>query len=402
MSTFEVAVVRLDDVQPHPNADKLDLAVIGGYRAVVQKDLHRPGDLVLYVPEDSIIPQDVVDAWGFTGKLSGSKKNRVKAIKLRGELSQGLVIPAAEAVATAWKRRQAPELYFSKQDGFRYALTMGEGDFVLPEQTLTDLEGANLADTLGITKYEEEIPVSMRGIQRKRPSWFPKYTDVQNIKKYNRTFVEGEEVIFTEKIHGTNFGAGMSREDLLAVLATDQPLENALRVSSRNFVLERDDSNVYWRAALEHDLAFILGDILTYTPERFSSPIESVVIFGEIFGPGVQDLGYGVPSGEISLRWFDLMLDGTFVNAYDAAFIIGLADPARNLRPVPALYRGPFSQAVLDEYTKGKDTLSGTHVREGVVVKPVIEREGGRTLGRVILKSVNEDYLLRKSGTERQ
>jgi RNA ligase (TIGR02306 family) len=57
MSTFSVEIVELDDVQPHPNADLLELAVIGGYRAVVGKGLHQKGDMVLYIPEEALAPR---------------------------------------------------------------------------------------------------------------------------------------------------------------------------------------------------------------------------------------------------------------------------------------------------------------------------------------------------------
>ena len=269
MSSFSVEVVRLDAVHPHPQADRLELAQIGGYRAVVLKGLHQPGDLVVYVPEASVIPQDVIDAWGFTGKLAGSKKNRVKAIKLRGELSQGLVIPAQAAFETACKR-------------------------VGPDQrpNIVEIaEGQDFASILGIEKYETPIPIEMAGRQRNRPEWLPMYTDIENVKKYNRVLIEGEEVIFTEKIHGTSFAAGMHKDDL------------ALVVSSRRCVLEPDEFNLYWRAATQAGLKEELIALLE------STGAESIVMFGEVYGKGVQDLTYGVPEGKIEMRLFDIMVN---------------------------------------------------------------------------------------------
>jgi RNA ligase (TIGR02306 family) len=68
------------------------------------------------------------------------------------------------------------------------------------------------------------------------------------------------------------------------------------------------------------------------------------------------------------------------------------------LSTVPLVYRGPFSKAVLLQHTSGPETLSGrgVNIREGVVVKPSTERYDA-TLGRVLLKSVSEAYLLRKN-----
>lgn len=383
MSTFAVEVVRLDDVLEHGNADALELAVIGGYRAVVQKNIHKPGDMVVYVPEQAVLPDDVIEAFGFTGKLAGAQKNRVKAIKLRGELSQGLVLPLAKVSEVI------------EQRGTR-ALALAAGVEESDEgYVLLFYVGTDLKESLGITKYEEPIPVEMAGKISQRPDWFPKYIDIENIKKFNRTFVAGEHVVVTEKIHGTNFGAAMHRDDVRALGRRLDFISDALRVSSRNHVLERDPSNLYWRAALQNDLAMILRDILAETG------VETVVVYGEVFGAGVQDLGYGVRPGEIRLRWFDLMLDGKFVNEDDAASIIEHADFFGKLERVPVLYRGPFSEQMVTDYTSGKDTIAGVHVREGIVIKPVVEREGGRGLRRVILKSISESYLLRANGTER-
>ena len=68
---------------------------------------------------------------------------------------------------------------------------------------------------------------------------------------------------------------------------------------------------------------------------------------------------------------------------------------------VPLLYEGPFDQKLMEELSSGKTTImkSKAHIREGIVVKPKIEREV-KGLGRVILKFINDDYLLRKKGTE--
>lgn len=351
MSTFAVEVVRLDDVLPHENADKLELAVIGGYRAVVAKGLHRRGDRVVYVPEDSIVPDDVLEAFGFTGKLGGKAKNRVKAIRLRGELSQGLVLPC--------------------DDVAEFLLEQGKIGY-----TEEFYEGKDMTDLLGIEKYEEPIPVEMAGKQRPRPSWFPMYTDIENIKKYNRVLEDGEEVIVTEKLHGTNFGAGMHVDD------------RTMRVSSRRVVLEEDEANLYWRAARQATLDTTLDRILTFTG------CQSAVIFGEVVGPGVQDLTYGVSNGEIGFRWFDLMLDGGYVNEDDARDIIERTHP--RFERVPVLYRGPYSLEKIQELTDGKD-FSGSHIREGVVVKPVMERR--TKMGRVILKSISAEYLLRAGPT---
>ena len=396
MSTFTVEVVRLDDVLPHTNADALELAVIGGYRAVVQKGIHAPGDLVLYVPEDALIPQDIVDFWGFTGKLAGKDKNRVKAIRLRGELSQGLVIPLAKVEETlSTLRPLVPDEAVGAAQ--RVHGTAGDSvDYTGAEPKWILREGDNLAAQLHIDRWEEPIPAHMAGKARPRPSWFPVYTEIENIKKFNRALEPGEWVVFTEKIHGTNFGAGMLRSD------------RQMLVSSHRLVLERDEENLYWRAAIQFGLERYLNDILD------STAAESAVIYGEVFGPGVQDLHYGVLPNRLGFRIFDIMLDQRYVDWEVFAQLVGAeaevgeadgkglmaVEWTSDLPMVPVLYAGPYSEEMVARYTTGRDTLSDTHIREGIVIRPLRERYQG-ALGRVILKSVSGDYLTRKGGTER-
>lgn len=384
MSSFSVEIVRLDDVLVHPNADALELAQIGGYRAVVQKGLHKKGDKVVYVPEQAILPQPLIDAFGFTGKLAGSQKNRVKAIRLRGELSQGLVLPLVEVLRFLNVRGNAYPIRKSlgEQEGQPLAVQyIGPFDSEDAE-TLEALVGGDLTEALGIIKYEEPIPVSMQGRARPRPDWFPTYTDIENIKRYNRSGFElGEQVVMTEKLHGTNFGVGLKRSD------------EDITVSSRRMVLLRDETNLYWRAAIENNVTAVLQSILALTGA------ETAVIWGEIFGPGVQDLTYGVEQNKIGFRWFDVMIEGQYVDNAKAVRLLSLC--GATFPRVPVLFEGPFSEKRVEEVTTGKDTLSGSHVREGVVIKPVVERRAGN-LGRLILKSVSADYLLRKNGTERQ
>ena len=96
MSEFAVPILQLDDVVPHPNADRLDLAVVGGYRSVVPRGKFKTGDWVVYIPEGAVIPEWILEKEGLTGYLAGPNKDRVRAVKLRGELSQGIVMRASD------------------------------------------------------------------------------------------------------------------------------------------------------------------------------------------------------------------------------------------------------------------------------------------------------------------
>lgn len=190
MSTFEVRVQPIF-IKNHPTADRLDLANIGshdGWQCVVAKGRFVTGDLVAYIGENAIVPDWVLKKYGYwnvekdIGMLAGSKGNRVKAIKLRGEFSLGICIPVEEEVLGYDD--------FEKIVNVRHTL---EGEYVQQDEDVSEL--------LGVTKYEAPIPVALAGEVCNLTGYTLKY-DIENYKNFTNVIEEGEEVIFTEKIHG--------------------------------------------------------------------------------------------------------------------------------------------------------------------------------------------------------
>ncbi|MEM2159400.1 MAG: RNA ligase family protein [Candidatus Nitrosotenuis sp.] len=146
---------------------------------------------------------------------------------------------------------------------------------------------------------------------------------------------------------------------------------------------------------------------LQVTRERFSNIARSfcdykvpVVILGEVYGSGIQDLAYGCKQGEIGFRVFDIYVGfrgrGRFLNddeLDDYCNVMGI-------ERVPILYRGPFNKEKLLELTQqAKSVFDPNQISEGAVIKPVVERFDP-VLGRVAVKMINEAYYLRKGGTE--
>lgn len=172
MSNFVVQVVTVNGIEPIEGADQIELAVIKGYRCVVQKNQYKVGDLAVYIPEQAIVPDPIIAAMNLTGKLAGSKKNRVKAIKLRGCLSQGLLLNP-------------------RKEGYSFLLGMND-----------HFEGQDVAEHLGIVKYEEPIPTHMAGEVYNAGQPFTVAYDIENIKNYPDVIKEGEIVVMTEKCHG--------------------------------------------------------------------------------------------------------------------------------------------------------------------------------------------------------
>jgi len=141
------------------------------------------------------------------------------------------------------------------------------------------------------------------------------------------------------------------------------------------------EGNVYWKIANKYQLHKILP--------------KGSILFGEIYGDGIQDLTYGKKKGEIDVIFFDLMKEGRYVDFDDF-----MAFCTNNRLPVaPMLYRGGYYDGLLEEYTCGQSHLCPATMREGCVMRAEPETNDFR-IGRKILKSVSEEYLLRKNGTE--
>lgn len=368
MSTFKVTLEKLR-IMEHPNADALELAEVGLYRAVVRKGEFKTGDYALYIPEQAILPPELLEELGLTGKLAGKDKNRVKAVRLRGELSQGIVCrPAA--------LRGDPDLVKLLDD---------DGAPTIPQP--------DYADLLGITKWVPPIPVGMAGDVEAAPNLL-RWIEIENIKRYPTMFEPGEEVVATEKIHGTCFLLTYDVEE-------DKVLVTSKGMGGKNLALKESDSNLYWRAARKYDLPAVARQLAdTYNVIR-------VGLYGEVYGKGVQDLHYGRDAGSderIGFALFDVMLQPALTPAYfiDSEFftlkMLNAAYLVRNILPTaPVLYQGPYDYELLAKLAEGKETISGRelHVREGLVVRPREEARSEATGGRKIAKFINPDYLTR-------
>jgi RNA ligase (TIGR02306 family) len=377
MSTFEVKIYKLT-VHEHPDAHSLEIAQIGDYNCIAVKNKFKTGDLAIYIPEASILPEKLLAFMGFwnpeinKGTLAGPDGNRVKAVRLRGVVSQGLLYPI-------------------------YTLIDRPGIFMeLPYGDLIEVdENMDFAELLGITKWEPPIPIAMAGEVDNYHGKTISY-DIENFKKYPTVIADGEEVVMTEKTHGTWCCFGWHP-------FVGHPIITSKGLSQQGLIFklnENNKNNLYIRAFnsfTENETTLIDRAILF-----FGTKLEPFYILGEVFGNGVQDnFTYGLPSGKIDFRLFDVYMgaphSGRYLN-FDEKQQVALA---LNIPMVPILYRGPFSKEIMYMHTDGKETLSGksVHMREGTVVTPVIERYEF-PLGRVILKSVSEAYILRKNGTE--
>ena len=363
---MNVWTANISQIDPIPNKDRIVLATVNGYQAIVAADQYKVGDLVVYISEQSILNAELQEELGLTGRLAGSNKDRVKAIKMGGVLSQGIVCRPAD-----WELAGRPE-----------------GD-------LDDLFAKS------ITKWEPAIPLHMSGkIGRPKGNApiAPMY-DIENIKKqrhqrwhFNPETGEcvdpwwydpfnGEIVYVTEKLHGTNFAAHMNHNDPNIYVYSKG-------LGKNGYILLEDDTNVYWKAfhkypSLKEQMEELLRNQST----------DAVTIRGEVIGEGIQDLTYG-HKFELVLFAVECHTAGTANSWHPDGIILDVPN-------VPVLYHGVYDYDTIVELSLGTNLYGtpGLHVREGVVCSHsyIYRQMNGQ---RYAAKFINPDYLTRKGATE--
>lgn len=332
-SEFRVEVVRLGPIDRHPNADTLGITQVhGGYPVITKLGGFKEGEKVVYVPVDAMVPTEREEfsflAAKAKAKIGEEPRHRVRAARLRGIFSMGLLVPA--------------------QPGWEV--------------------GQDVAGALGVTKYEPpEEGATTGGEAEKDPGVAPVF-DLAALRRYGDALQAGEEVVVTEKLHGTN--------------ARFVHHNGRLFCGSHRRYWKDTEKNVWWRIAHKYGL----DAKLTEVPE--------VAVFGEVYG-AVQNMRYGAKGDEVRLAVFAAM-DTTKQRFLDWDEVVALC--ARlDLPMVPVLYRGPFDRAKIEELSDGPSTVPGAnHIREGAVVVPIVERCDPFKCGRVALKLHGATYMLQK------
>ena len=354
MSTHEVKVVRIEDIQPHLNADSLELTHIWGYQCVIKKGEHKIGDLMAFIEPDYKVNTERPEFLFLNDGKTNWKRITVK--KIRGESSYGLLINAPEG---------------SK-------------------------EGDNVIEKLGVERWEPP-PVQKNGMEIgiccAGPEYYVPIYDLENYKKFPFLFEEGETVFLQEKIHGTNSRYVFDGEKMYCGSRTTWKTEPNTHVKDITYFDENKNelkkeitapNNVWW-------------DALKQNPwiETWCRNHPNMVLYGEVYGPNIQgkEFHYGKKQGEYGFAAFDIFDSGHWVDCIDM-----LCNPFYSeglVEHVPLVYHGPFNEEILEDIAEEQSVFSGQKVREGIVIRPEKEKSNLKT-GRTVLKYVSDFYLLMK------
>lgn len=333
----KLATIRkIDSVSPIEGADAIECAVVGGWTVVVKRGEYRPGDLAVYCEIDSWIPHELAP---FLSKGSepriynGVKGERLRSIRLRDQLSQGLLLPRHTVLDKVGEIR----------------------------------EGDDVTELLGIQKWEAPIPAQLAGeVKGAFPGFIPK-TDQERVQNLTAELEIWKEKNYTweatEKLDGSSMTVYVHGGEA--------------GVCSRNLELRQNESNSLWRVAVREQLI-----------EKLQSTGLNLALQGEIIGEGIQKNPYGIRGQDFYL--YDVY-DIDAARYYNAHLRQRLAQEL-NIKHVPVLdtavkFDAATTVAGLLSQAEAKSLLNAKTEREGIVFK-CIECEAS-------FKSISNKFLLK-------
>jgi RNA ligase (TIGR02306 family) len=337
------SIQRVLEIRPIENADAIECVQINGWQCVTKKGEFAIGDLGVFFEIDAIPPDVALFRFLWTPRtapegevVARPTKFRIRTMKLRGTLSQGLFMPLTQ-----------------------FPLLTLAGDV---------MEGDDVTEHLGVGKYEPPVPAGMGNFRGTFPPVLPR-TDEMRIQSHPRLLDElrGKPYAMTMKYDGTSATFFL------------HPRDGSFHACSRNYTIE-DGDNLYWEMARKYDIETLLRAHPTYA------------IQGEIVGPGIQKNPLGL--AERALFVFNVYdLVNHLPLGHDAARDwlerVGLS-------PVATVEKGEsFDESIESLLTKAEGKYPNTkNEREGIVIRPCTPQHSPLLQGWLSFKAISNAYLL--------
>ena len=335
------SIRKIDNIVPIAGADAIECAMIGGWSVVVKRGEFNIGDLAVYVEIDAWVPTEIAP---FLSKgqepreYNGVKGEKLRSIKLKGQISQGLLLPI-ETVFPGSERR----FWWSQVDN----------DF---------------SERLGIQKWEPPVSTQLAGQTKGTfPSFIPK-TDQERVQNLvpiiSVAFNCSDTFEITEKLEGSSMTVFMHQGEF--------------GVCSRNQELKQTEDNTFWKVALENDIENRIRSL----------GLDNIAIQGELVGPGIQGNIYKFVNHKFFV--FDIydIKSGQYLNPNERVEMVSRL----RLMHVPIIALNmclPSADvSVILNMSEGKSILSVNQEREGIVFK--------NTKGGFSFKSISNKYLIKQ------
>jgi hypothetical protein len=357
------SVQMISDIKPIEGADRIEVATVEGWHVVISKsDNFHIGDKVVYIEIDSVVP--AVPMFEFLKE----RDYRVRTIKLRKQVSEGLILP----------------------------ISVLKGDYAI---------GTDVTKELGITKYDPQAKAEKEMVEKEKKngsafhkflmkfSWYRKlyfeknpplsYPFPEGVEKTDEIRIQNLVEDFEKwKGWGLEFSASEKVDGVSSSFVLDE--NDKFHVCSRNYGLSKANpvGKVYWEIAEKYDMKHVLTDIRdTYYPNA-----KTVVIQGEILGKNIQGDKYHLP--EHIIKVYNLKINGELI-------------PYKMMKHLCDRYHLPTVDVVVDNFViphagtiddivnmaKGVSLLDTSMPREGLVFRSKDYR--------ISFKAINPDFLLK-------
>jgi len=347
------SIRKIKQIKEHKNADALEIAVVDGWQCIVKKDEFKEGDLGIYFEIDSFLP--IREEFEFLRKSCykkmGDKEGfRLKTVKLRGEISQGLILPM---------------------------ITLEK--FMEYEDYINLKEGDDITELLGVQKYEQPFPAKLAGeVLGNFPGFMPKtYQErIQNL--YDEYSLEYKDVEFeaTIKLDGSS----------MTVFCIDDNWNDKERVKfqnryigvcSRNLELKEKTGNTLWEVFNNFKEIFV---------EYCINNKRNLALQGEIMGPGIQGNREKLNKHEFYLYDIFDIDKQRYLSPTERSEV----NKELNLKECPVVEHVKILNKSLEEILEYAEGESINHkTREGVVFKANIDGE------HISFKAISNKFLLK-------
>ena len=382
------SIQKIGDLQSIPNADTIEVASVLGWKVVVKKGEFKINDLCVYCEIDSVLPPKP------EFEFLASKKYRVRTIKLRGQISQGIAFP----------------LHFLQTPTRANEL----GSVV---------EGQDVTEYFGVVKYEiPEVQIpgpGSKGPSRKVGKSFPAYvikTDETRIQSIPHILeeIKGVPLYISMKIDGTSgtFAYKDGKIDVCSrTVSRPDPQYQSLwmklkrwyeiKILNRKYTIPEDC--VYWNAARKYSIIEIL--------KQQGRMGRNLAIQGEIAGPNIQ-------GNKLKLQDQQLFVFNVFdIDKQEYFSVADFFDFCKQygLQTVPVLHTNWFAEkkvvtgnqadgmtfsyepyTIEDFLELAKGLYPSGYPREGIVIRPMVEQYSQALRGRMSFKAINNEFLLLK------
>ena len=336
------SIQRIGNILPIEGADAIEIVTVNSWKVVSKKGEFKEGDLCVYFEIDSFLP--VREEFEFIRKSSYKKMGdvegfRLKTIKLRGQVSQGLCLPL--------NILEGPDEFVigvSKQPwGDQLQIGPYDDAFVIEE-------GADVTEYLGVLKYEPPVPAELAGKVKGLFPGFIRKTDEERIQNMTKEYdsMLDKHYYVTEKLDGSS--------------ATYYFKDGVFGVCSRNLELLETEGNTFWKVARE----LLIEEKLRNIGENYS-------IQGELIGEGVQGNPYKI-KGQTVLIFNIFNIDKQEYLSLDdmVHFLHKINVDDKPLELVPVVnydYKLPPTIEEIIRYADGKSRLNEGTDREGIVIR---------------------------------